>query len=62
MEAEISKVLVSFEKEYLGRGPVEGKAYIVQDIVLMRVKRVLTAAEIHLRKDEEGIQLVKQLV
>ena len=32
MEAEISKALISFEKEHMGRGPVEAKTYIIQDL------------------------------
>ncbi|MGD8775610.1 MAG: DUF2294 domain-containing protein [Syntrophobacterales bacterium] len=61
MEAEISNALISFEKEHMGRGPVEAKTYIIEDIVLIRLKGVLTPAEIHLAKDDEGIQLIKQI-
>ena len=61
MEAEISNALISFEKEHMGRGPVEAKTYIIEDIVLVRLKGVLTPAEIHLAKDDEGIQLIKQI-
>jgi uncharacterized protein YbcI len=61
MEAEISKALVSFEREYMGRGPVEAKTYIIRDMLLIRLKGVLTLAEKQLAKDEDGIQLVKQV-
>ena len=61
MEAEISNALITFEKEHMGRGPVEAKAYIIQDIVMIRLKGVLTPAENHLAKDDEGIQLLKQV-
>jgi uncharacterized protein YbcI len=61
MEAEISNALISFEKEHMGRGPVEAKTHIIEDIVLIRLKGVLTPAEIHLAKDDEGIQLIKQI-
>jgi uncharacterized protein YbcI len=61
MEAEISNALISFEKEHMGRGPLEAKTYIIEDIVLVRLKGVLTPAEIHLAKDDEGIQLIKQI-
>jgi len=61
MEAEISNALVTFEKEHMGRGPLEAKTHIVQDIVVIRLKGVLTPAEIHLAKDAEGIQLIKQV-
>lgn len=61
MEAEISSALISFEKEHMGRGPVEAKTFIIQDIVVIRLKGILTPAEIHLAKDVEGIQLIKQV-
>lgn len=61
MEAEISNALISFEREHMGRGPVEAKTYIIQDMVLIRLKGVLTPAERHLAIDEEGIQLIKQV-
>jgi len=61
MEAEISNALITFEKEHMGRGPLEAKTHIVQDIVVIRLKGVLTPAEIHLAKDVEGIQLIKQV-
>jgi uncharacterized protein YbcI len=61
MEAEISKALVAFEKEHMGRGPVDVKSYIVQDMVLIRLRGVLTPAEGHLAKDEDGINLIKQV-
>ena len=61
MEAEISNALISFEREHMGRGPIEAKTYIIQDIVMIRLKGVLTPAESHLAKDDEGIQLIKQV-
>lgn len=61
MEAEISNALISFEKDHMGRGPLEAKTYIIQDIVLIRLKGVLTPAESHLARDDEGIQLIKKV-
>ncbi|MGD8263383.1 MAG: DUF2294 domain-containing protein [Desulfobacterales bacterium] len=61
MEAEISKALIAFEKEHMGRGPVDVKTYIIQDMVLIRLRGVLTPAEGHLAKDEDGIHLIKQV-
>jgi len=61
LEAEISNALIAFEREHMGRGPVEAKTYIIEDIVLIRLKGVLTPAERHLAIDEEGIQLIKQV-
>ena len=61
MEDEISKALISFEKEHMGRGPVEAKTYIIQDVVMIRLMGVLTPAERQLAKDEAGVQLIKQI-
>ena len=38
IEAEISEAIIKFEKEYMGRGPLETKTYIVDDLVLVRVQ------------------------
>jgi uncharacterized protein YbcI len=61
MEAEISKALIAFEKDHMGRGPVDVRTHIVRDMVLIRLKGVLTPAERHLAKDDEGILLIKQV-
>jgi uncharacterized protein YbcI len=64
IEAEISKAIVEFEKEYMGRGPDETKTYFLDDIIVVRLQRVLTPAEKHLAGADEstrGRQLVKQV-
>ena len=61
IEAEISNALIAFEKEHMGRGPVDVRTHIIQDMVLIRLKGVLTPAERHLAKDDEGIHLIKQV-
>lgn len=48
VEAEICEAVIKFEKEYMGRGPLETKAYIIDDMVLVRLKNVLTQAELRL--------------
>jgi len=60
-EAEVSNALIAFEKDHMGRGPVDVRTHIIQDMVLIRLKGVLTPAEQHLAKDEEGINLIKQV-
>lgn len=59
-EAEISIALSNFEKEYIGRGPREARTYIIEDMILIRLKGVLTPAEEKLVIDVEGAQLLKQ--
>ncbi|MGK7346445.1 MAG: DUF2294 domain-containing protein [Candidatus Nitrospinota bacterium M3_3B_026] len=64
MEAAVSEALIKFEKEYMGRGPLEAKTYIIEDIVLVRLKGVLTPAERQLVKAEDapqGLELIKQM-
>ena len=45
LEAEISDAIVKFELEYMGRGPEEARTYIFDDLVLVRLRGVLTPAE-----------------
>ena len=64
IEAEISEAIIKFEKEYMGRGPLETKSYILDDMVLVRLKGVLTQAEHQLAEAGEswkGRDLIKQV-
>ena len=64
IEAEICEAVIKFEKEYMGRGPVETKAFILDDLVLVRLKNVLTQAELKLAdaSDREcGRELIKRM-
>lgn len=61
IEAEISQAMVQFEINYMGRGPNEAQSYIVEDMILVRLKGVLTPAEQQLAKTADGIELVKKM-
>jgi uncharacterized protein YbcI len=61
LEAKIASAITQFEHEHLGRGPQEVRAWIIQDLILVRLKRVLTPAEEKLARDPEGRRLVKEL-
>jgi uncharacterized protein YbcI len=64
IEREISKAIIRFEKEFMGRGPLETKSYIIEDLVLVRLKNVLTPAEMKLAESESherGRYLIKQM-
>ncbi len=61
IEAEISKAIVQFEIDYMGRGPKESRAYVIEDMILVRLKGVLTPAEEQLTKTSDGGELVKQM-
>ena len=61
LEADISEEVTKFEKEHLGRGPKEVRTFIIQDMILVRLKGILSPAEEKLAKENDGIQLVKQI-
>lgn len=64
IEAEISEAIIKFEKEYMGRGPLEAKTYIIDDLVLVRLKGVLTKAEYQLANPTDAVNgrtLIKQM-
>jgi uncharacterized protein YbcI len=53
-----------FEQEYMGRGPKDVRAHLLNDLVVVRLKGVLTAAEQHLVQTlptEKGRDLLKQV-
>jgi len=61
VEAQIGEALIQFEKEYMGRGPQETKAYILDDMILVRLKGVLTPAEQQMVKNPQGTELIKRV-
>lgn len=61
MEAEISRAMVQFEIDYMGRGPKETRTHIIEDMVLVRLKGVLTPAEQQLTKSLDGVELIKKM-
>lgn len=61
IEAEISRAIVQFEIDYMGRGPKEARVYLVEDLVVVRLKGVLTPAEEQLTKSIEGKDLVRKM-
>jgi uncharacterized protein YbcI len=64
IEAAICQGMSRFEQEYMGRGPKDIHTYLIDDIVVVRLQGVLTAAEQHLVKSmpaEKGRDLLKQV-
>ena len=64
LEAEISQAIIRFEKDHLGRGPLETRAFIIEDMVLVRLKKVLIQAELKIAESsttDRGRYLIKQL-
>ena len=61
MEDEITKAMIQWEKDYMGRGPTAAKTDILRNMVIVTLKGVLSAAEKHLAADKEGMALIKKL-
>lgn len=61
MESRIRNTIIKFEQEFMGRGPDEVKAFIVRDLIVIRLKGVLTPAERQLAKTADGVEMVKRL-
>jgi uncharacterized protein YbcI len=61
LEFAIRNAIIKFEQEFMGRGPTEVRAFIIQDLILVRLKGVLTPAERQLAKSPDGVGMVKQM-
>jgi uncharacterized protein YbcI len=64
IEAAVCEGITRFEQEYMGRGPKDIRAHLFDEILLVRLQGVLTAAEQHLVKSqpaEKGRDLLKQV-
>lgn len=61
IEAAISKAIVQFEVEQMGRGPADVRTYVIGDAIFVRLKGLLTPAERQLAQSEEGRTLIKDL-
>ena len=64
IEASICQGVSRFEQEYMGRGPKDIRAHLIDDLLVVRLQGVLTAAEQHLVKSltaEKGRDLLKDL-
>jgi uncharacterized protein YbcI len=60
IEAEISDAMVRLQREQTGRGPNQARAYIVEDMIIVRLQEVLTPAERQLTGNPHGQSLIKQ--
>jgi len=64
LEAAICEGISRFEPEYMGRGPKVIHAHLIGDLLVVRLKGVLTAAQQHLAKSlpaAKGRDLLKQV-
>src|SRR5438067_7059025 len=64
IESAVSDGMSRFEQDYMGRGPKDIHAHLINDLLVVRLQGVLTAAEQHLVKSlpsEKGRELLKQV-
>lgn len=64
MEAAVCDVISRFEQEYMGRGPKQIHAFLINNLLVVRLQGVLTAAEKHLVNSlpsANGRDLLKQV-
>lgn len=64
LESAVCLGMTRFEQEYMGRGPQDVQAYLLGDLLIVRMKCMMTVAEQHLvetRPPEKGRDLVKQV-
>ena len=61
VEASFTKAIIQFEKEHLGRGPLDARTMFLSDMILVRLKGLMTPAEQKLAASSEGRDLVKEM-
>jgi uncharacterized protein YbcI len=64
IEAAVCEGIARFEQDYMGRGPKDIHAYLIGDLLIVRLKGVLTVAEQQLvaaLPAEKGRDLLKQV-
>jgi len=61
IETVIRNAIIKFEQEFMGRGPTDVRAFILRDVILVRLKGVLTQAERQLANNAEGVEMVKRM-
>ena len=63
IEAAVCEGMSRFQQEYMGRGPKDIRTHLIDDLLVVRLQGVLTAAEQHLVRTlsgEKGRDLLKQ--
>ncbi len=60
-EANFSKAIIQFEKEHLGRGPLDARTFFLGDMILVRLRGLMTPAEQKLATEGDGRDLVKEM-
>jgi uncharacterized protein YbcI len=64
IESAVAEGMGRFQQEYMGRGPRDVRVHLLGDLLVVRLKGVLTAAEQHLlvkQPSDKGKDLLKQV-
>ena len=64
IEAAVCEGIRRFEQDFMGRGPKDIDSHLIDDLIVIRLQGVLTAAEQHLvgsLPGEKGRDLLKQV-
>lgn len=59
-EAEISKAITQWEKDFLGRGSLSVKTDILRDMIIVNLQGILTPAEYTVCETKEGLLTIKK--
>jgi len=64
IEAAVCEGISRFQQEFMGRGPKDIRTHLLEDLLVVRLQGVLTAAEQHLvnaLEPDKGRDLLKQV-
>lgn len=61
MHNAIRQAVIKFEQDFMGRGPTDVRAFIIRDMVVVRLRGVLTQAERQLAKTADGVEMIKRM-
>lgn len=59
-EAEFTRAVIKLEKDYLGRGPADARTFFLNDMIVVRLRGILTPAEVKIAETQDGRDLVKE--
>ena len=59
-EAEFTKAMIRLEKDYFWRGPSDARTYFLNDMIVVRLRGILTPAEVKLAESPDGRAVIKE--
>jgi uncharacterized protein YbcI len=59
-EAEFTRAIIKLEKDYLGRGPADARTFFLNDMIVVRLRGILTPAEAKIAETPDGRALIKE--